>query len=123
MSIVGIGTDLVSVNRISDLYKKSGDKFAYKILSEKEISLKKISINYLAKRFAGKEAIVKALGSGIGKEISFNDISILNNKNGAPFVKISEKSKSYKFLKYKKIHISLSDEKKGYALAFVVIEA
>ncbi len=119
--ISGIGTDVVSIKRIAELHKEFGDKFVQRILSEEEIEKFRSlnpdkAISYLAKRFAGKEAVAKAFGTGIGK-ISFTDISILNNSAGKPYVVISDKALGAS----KDMHISLSDEKEGYAIAFVVI--
>ena len=84
----------------------------------------KNSINCYAKRFAAKEAFSKALGTGISKGINFNEIVILNNKSGKPYINIIGRTKltlNKKFKKKKsKISLSLSDEKK-YAVAFVTI--
>ena len=80
-------------------------------------------IESYSKRFAAKEAFAKALGVGISKGISFNEISVINNKNGAPFIELLGKTKSItkNLIKTKnKIYLSLSDEKK-YALAMVII--
>lgn len=123
MTISGIGTDIVSIKRISGLYKEFGDKFVQRILSNEEIKKFKAfkrkadAIGYLAKRFAGKEAVAKAFGTGIGK-LSFTDISILNDGVGKPYVVISRQSSVVS----KNIHISLSDEKAGYAIAFAIKE-
>jgi len=116
--IIGIGTDIVDIRRIEDLIKKSGwDKFAKKILSAQEIKdlkpKQKNSATHLAKRFAAKEAIAKALGTGIGKT-SFADIQITNNSKGAPKAKMDK-------LKNIKIHISISDEY-PYAIALAIAE-
>ena len=86
---------------------------------------KKINFsNCLAKRFAAKEAFSKALGTGISKGINFNQIVILNEKNGKPFIKLIENTKKNveKKLKKKnyKISLSLTDEDE-YAVAFVTI--
>ncbi len=126
--ILGIGTDIISIERIENLLKEFGDKFVNRILSEEEIAIyngkKSNKINYLAKRFAGKEAFSKAYGTGIGSEISFKDISILNDEKGKPYIKIIEKSNISKFFSDKKIYVSLSDDKiSNTALAFCVIES
>ena len=81
MSIFGIGTDIVNVNRIKNLLKNK--KFIKRIFNEKEVSkCKKInnSMNCFAKRFAAKEAFSKALGTGISNGINFNEIVVLNKK-------------------------------------------
>lgn len=116
--IIGIGTDICDITRI-----KPGTGFAKKILSEVELDILAKKANkqaYLAKRFAGKEAVSKAFGTGIGKSISFSDISILNDENGAPFVEISTNATA-KLPKFSSIYISLSDEQ-SYAIAYVVVE-
>ena len=125
MSIFGIGTDIVSVDRIKESIKNKN--FIKRIFNEKEIlKCKKIknTINCYAKRFAAKEAFSKALGTGISKGINFSEIIILNKKSGKPYISIigqTKKTLSKKFKKKKsRISLSLSDEKK-YAVAFVTI--
>ena len=125
MNIFGIGTDIVSVDRIKNSLKNKN--FINRIFNEKEIlKCKKIktSINCYAKRFAAKEAFSKALGTGISNGINFNEIVILNKKSGKPFIYIIGKTKKILHKKFRrkktKISLSLSDEKK-YAVAFVTI--
>lgn len=121
--ILGIGTDLVQQSRISKLLDRFGRKFVERILSLEEILCFEKVLDkeaYLAKRFAGKEAIAKALGTGIGA-IAFNEISILNLPNGKPYVKFLGKSQErVAEFAIREVMISLSDEKE-YALAFAVI--
>lgn len=123
MKIIGIGTDIVNIERIKKIYQKFEKSFLDKNFHFKEKeqfeklpSSKKL--NYLAKRFAAKEAVAKALGCGIGDKISFRDIAILNNELGAPFVLI-EKDIINEINEYN-IHISLSDDD-PFAVAFIVI--
>jgi holo-[acyl-carrier protein] synthase len=125
MSIFGIGTDIVSIDRIKNSLKNKN--FINRVFNKKEIfKCKKVnnSINCYAKRFAAKEAFSKALGTGISRGIKFNEIVILNEKSGKPYITITGKTKKTldeKFKKKKsKISLSLSDEKK-YAVAFVTI--
>ena len=125
MNIFGIGTDIVSVERIKNSLKNKN--FINRIFHQKEIlKCKKINktINCFAKRFAAKEAFSKALGTGISKGINFNEIVILNKKSGKPYINIIGKTKKILDKKFKKkkskISLSLSDEKK-YAVAFVTI--
>tara|TARA_Y100000591_G_C21792205_1_gene677215 strand:+ start:549 stop:932 length:384 start_codon:yes stop_codon:yes gene_type:complete len=125
MKIFGIGTDIIEVNRIKKSLKS--EIFLSRLFNKNEIlkCKKKInSSNCFAKRFAAKEAFSKALGTGIAKGINFNEIIVLNEKNGKPFIKLLNKTKKNveKKLKKKKykISLSLSDEKK-YAVAFVTI--
>jgi len=126
-TIFGIGTDIVDINRIQKLINKN-IKFRNKIFSKKEIKYCESKTNKVAsysKRFAAKEAFAKALGVGISKGISFNEIVVNNNKYGAPFIELSGKTKTIVqtlIKKKNKIYLSLSDEKK-YALAMVVISS
>ena len=111
--IVGIGVDTVSIKRIQDAVSLLGDSFINSILTKKEraeYDKRKRCPFYLAKRFAAKEAIGKALGSGIA-----TDYSVLNHDSGKPYVQPKYPSI------HQAIHISLSDEQE-YATAYVVIE-
>ena len=124
MKIYGIGTDIVSVDRIKKSLKNK--IFLNKLFCKDEISKcskLKNSINCYAKRFAAKEAFSKALGTGISNGINFNEIIILNERSGKPFIQLrgnTMKIIKKKFKKKLKIALSLSDEKK-YAVAFVTI--
>ena len=125
MIIFGIGTDIVSVDRIKNSLRNKN--FIDRIFNKKEIlRCKKIStgFNCYAKRFAAKEAFAKALGTGISNGINFNEIVILNKKSGKPYINIIGQTKRTLKKKFKnkksKISLSLSDEKK-YAVAFVTI--
>ena len=123
--IFGIGTDIVDISRIKKLFNKN-KRLKKRIFSLKEIEYCESRTNKIAsysKRFAAKEAFAKALGTGISKGISFNEISVNNNKNGAPFIELLGKTKiifKNSTNKKKNIYLSLSDEKK-YALAMVII--
>ena len=119
--IYGVGTDIVDITRIKKSIKNK--KFINKIFSDREIKNSKNKLDsYYAKRFAAKEAFSKALGTGISEGISFNEISILNNDKGQPYIELIGKTKIIvnKKIKKKKIYLSLSDEKK-YAIAIVII--
>lgn len=123
MSVIGIGIDVVNIKRIKNILKKNKKNFLKKILSEKELK-KNISEAFISKRFAAKEAFSKALGIGIGKNLSFKDITILNDKNGKPKILINNKIKKiiFKLYKLKKftIHLSLTDDY-PFAIANVLI--
>ena len=80
--------------------------------------------NCYAKRFAAKEAFSKALGTGISNGVNFNEITVLNNKSGKPYINLKgdTKKKIKKMFKQKKTKISLSlSDEKDYAVAFVTI--
>ena len=125
MKIYGIGADIVKTDRIKKiLRRKSALKRLFNIDEIKKCKETKNSSNCFAKRFAAKEAFSKALGTGISKGISFNEIIILNEKNGRPFIRLIQNTKKNVEKKIKKkkykISLSLSDEK-NYAVAFVTI--
>ena len=125
MNIFGIGTDIVSVQRLKKSIKNKS--FLHRIFNKKEIAKCKQVIrssNCYAKRFAAKEAFSKALGTGISNGINFNEIIILNKKSGKPYISLIGETKKTLKKKFKgkrsKVSLSLSDEKK-YAVAFVTI--
>ena len=113
------------VKRLNKSLKKK--LFLSRIFSEKEITKckrTKSNSNCFAKRFAAKEAFSKALGTGISKGINFNEIIVLNEKSGKPYIKLIKKTKKIveKKLKKRKYKISLSiADEKDYAVAFVTI--
>ena len=123
--IYGIGTDVVEVSRIAEALNKFGDNFAKKILSEEEFLIfqkNNIKENFLAKRFAAKEAFAKAMGTGFRGEVNIKSIIITNNELGRPDFKL--KNNISLLMKEKKIrccHLSISDEK-NIAVAFVILE-
>ena len=126
MNIIGNGVDIIKNSRINSSLKIKG--FLNRIFTKKEIDQgKKLKnkINFYAKRFAAKEAFVKAIGTGFRSDINFIDIEIKNYKNGKPYISLSKKlknilQKKFKIQKYK-VFLSLSDEK-DYSIAFVVID-
>ncbi len=125
MIIYGIGTDIVSIDRIKTSMKNKN--FIKRIFDKKEIlKCKKIKkkTNCFAKRFAAKEAFSKALGTGISNGINFNEIVVLNKKTGKPYLSLTGQTKKILNTKFKgkkiKISLSLSDEK-NFAVAFVTI--
>ena len=125
MNIIGNGVDIVDNTRIKNAIKNKF--FVSRIFTVNEIKKSKNlnnKANYFAKRFAAKEAFVKALGEGFRNNINFSDIDVTNDKKGKPIINIPINVK--KFLKKKfnlkkfKIFLSLSDEKK-YSIAYVII--
>ena len=122
MNIFGVGIDIVEIQRIKETYSRYGERFARKILSNSELRNfynNKNKISFLAKRFAAKEAVGKALGVGIKNGSILKNIEIKNDLNGKPFVNINN-IKKINMTEKKEIHISLSDEKK-YAVANALI--
>ncbi len=124
MNLLGIGIDVVEVERISSSMDEFGEKFANRIFTEAEQeyckSQKRPAIHYAA-RFAAKEAIAKAFGTGIGKEISWLDMEILRQPSGEPKVLMSGDGKKYADkLKVADIKISLTHAE-HYAAANAVV--
>ena len=123
--IYGVGTDIVNIDRVKEILSKNRDGFIKRVLSEHEQALfknKSDSAAYCAKRFAAKEAFAKALGTGIGRVVSFQDLTVRNNENGKPHFIPSEKLRQYLVeKKIKQGHLSISDESQN-AIAFVVLE-
>lgn len=123
--IHGIGVDLVEIHRISESMERFGSRFAKRILNDNEYHLYDMEprrASFLAKRFAAKEAMVKALGTGFRQEVSFKSISIENNELGRPFFRYSASMQSVlQRHGITRSHLSIADER-DYALAYVVLE-
>ena len=121
---IAIGTDIVEIQRIASALERQGDKFVQRILTESEIveyQARGNSVAFLAKRFAAKEAIAKALGTGIGRGISFQHMIVSNNSEGAPQAELqANAAERLKQLGGSQVLLSLSDEK-NYARAYVAI--
>ncbi|MFD2229211.1 holo-ACP synthase [Alkalimarinus sediminis] len=122
--IKGVGTDLIKIARIEQALEKHGDRFASRILTPDEIQLFNTAPNgvrYLAKRFALKEAVVKALGTGIAKGVGWQNINISNNEAGQPLAELNGMAKTVmESLGATGLSVSLSDEQ-DYVLAFAVL--
>ncbi|WP_177162106.1 holo-ACP synthase [uncultured Fusobacterium sp.] len=118
MNFIGIGNDIIEINRIEKAIKKAN--FITKVFTENEIKLFEIKGNraeFFAGRFAGKEAVSKALGTGF-REFSLTDIEILNNELGKPYVTFKNSIESYN----KKYFIDISiSHCKEYATAVAII--
>ena len=127
MKIFGIGTDIVNIKRMQKTLKINNNSFKKRIFLKNEITYcekKKNSASFFAKRFAAKEALSKALGTGIRKGINFKDIEVINNKIGKPTIKLRGTTANFlkKKIKNKKysIYLSLSDDE-PWAQATVII--
>lgn len=127
--ILGIGTDIVKMKRFHEVMEKT-PSILKRVFTPNEIMIAGKLTNvkrytYYAKRFAAKEAVSKACGTGIGKVISWQDIEISNLESGCPVATLSQNSTALlkKNFKAKRLHLflSLSDEK-DYTVAFAVLE-
>jgi len=121
-----IGTDIIEVERIkASLENKVNGRFSARVFTEEEVryceSRGASKYQSYAARFAGKEAVSKAFGTGIGANAQFNEIEILNDDNGKPYVNLHGRAKKYfEALGASGISITLSHCRE-YAVAYVVI--
>ena len=112
MTILGVGMDIVETKRIAESLERFGDRFLHRIFLEDEVAYAK-SMKFphlhLAARFAAKEAISKAFGTGIGKELGWRDMEIVREPSGAPRVVLHGKAEAFAQARgVKEIHVSLS---------------
>ena len=123
--IIGIGSDIARVGRFEQAMARHGKRFAQRILGSEEqriLASHTQPAAYLAKRFAAKEAFVKALGSGLRHGIQWKDIQVLNDRLGKPYLQLDGLARAHaQKLEINAMHVSLSDEA-DYALAFVILE-
>lgn len=122
--MIAIGTDILRIGRIEDVVDRLGDRFVARILTPPEQEEYRASHQprrLLAKRFAAKEAIAKALGTGIGRGVSWQDMSIGHDSHGAPVVTLTggalEVASSRGGVR---VSLSLADET-DYVVAFAVL--
>lgn len=123
--IYGIGTDIVRIQRIADSLQRHGERFASRILADNEMSEFRAASrkeHFLAKRFAAKEAFVKAFGTGFRDGVSLRDIRVTHDDLGKPLLSFSKRAgEQLEKLGIQGCHLSLSDEQ-DYAIAFVTLE-
>ena len=124
--IIGIGVDIAEIARVDKLHSKFGERFAERILTPDELQeyrRRGSSSSFLALRFAAKEAVAKACGTGIGKELGFHSIQIDKDALGKPVLRFLEIAMPLvNRLQIRNSLISLSDEK-HYVVAMVVLES
>ena len=123
--IFGVGTDIVELSRVQATYDRFGEHFVRRILMEEELALfrrSKQPVRFLAMRFAGNEATVKAMGTGFAHGVWLRDVGILNNDWGRPLVVWSERGgRVCDRLGIGAGHVSLTDDA-GVVIAFAVVE-
>ena len=122
--MISIGTDILEIERIEQTLMRLGDRFVRRILTSAEQLEYHASSNgarLLAKRFAGKEAVAKALGTGIGRGVSWQDIHIDHDPSGAPLVNLTGGADTVARSRGgKNVLLSLSDEQR-YVVAFAAL--
>lgn len=126
--IIGIGTDIVNIERIAKIFENKEARFKNKVFTKQEIeaadkykTASKEQIHaHFAKRFAAKEAFVKATGFGFGGKIGFKDVWVETTESGKPELRLSKKAMGL-FKKQVAFSVTLSDDY-PYAVAFVIAE-
>ena len=122
--IYGIGTDIVTIARMSELYGRHAERALDKLLAPEEITIclkAPDPARYLAKRFAAKEALGKAFGTGIRVPVLLPAMAVLNDELGKPYFRFYGELDSYVQERRLSVHLSISDERDS-AVAFVVVE-
>ena len=123
--ILGTGVDLIEVTRIAASYAKFGERFVNRILTPGEMAYcleHREPAPYLAVRFAAKEAVSKAFGTGFGAELGWQDIEVRRKESGEPFVVLHGKGQElFQARGAKKLHISLSHTQQ-HAIAMAILE-
>ncbi|MCG8345735.1 MAG: holo-ACP synthase [Chlorobiales bacterium] len=116
-----VGVDIVDIRRIRRSYERYGEKFLRRVLTEHEISYcktKKDMMPSVAARFAAKEAVSKAIGSGMSRGFSWKSVEVVNDKKGKPLLKVLD---SQFGIADEQIRVSLSHSG-DYAVAFVLLD-
>jgi holo-[acyl-carrier protein] synthase len=123
--IVGIGTDLVAIPRIAAMVERHGPRFLRHVYAPEEIALAPAARadTYYAGRWAAKEAVAKALGTGIGAECRWVEIVVLRDDNGAPRVDLHGVTlDAARSRGVNRVHVSISHDR-DLATAFAVLES
>ncbi len=123
--IFGVGTDIVELARVNATWERFGERFVDRLLMPEELALFRRSrqpVRFLAMRFAGKEATVKAMGTGFAHGVWIRDVGITNDARGRPLVTFSERGRRVcEQLGIGAGHVSLTDDA-GLVIAFAVVE-
>lgn len=122
--MIGLGTDILRVARVEAVLQRQGERFMRRILApseQVEFHASKQAARLLAKRFCAKEAVAKALGTGIGRGVSWQDICIEHDDFGAPLVRLSGGAADVALTRGgSEVRLSLADELE-YVVAFAIL--
>ncbi len=126
--ILGLGCDILEVGRLEGLLRKGRDVFIKRVLTLAEIDeyerrSDKSAIRgtlFVATRYCAKEAFSKAMGTGVGAQFSFQDLSVLNSDSGAPVLVYSERLENWLQSRRAQAKISISDEQ-NYVMSTVIL--
>ena len=127
--IYGIGTDICDIRRIAATLERRGERFAERVLGERELQVFRArrervaarGVRFLATRFSAKEAFSKAIGLGIRWPMTWRACEVLNEPGGKPVLRLSGELAQWFDARSLVAHVTLSDES-DYAASFVVIE-
>jgi holo-[acyl-carrier protein] synthase len=122
--VIALGTDILEIARVEEVVGRLGERFVARILTPAECDEYRASAaptRLLAKRFAAKEAIAKALGTGIGRGVSWQDMTILHDEHGAPLVRLDGGALAVARARGgSQVLLSLADER-HYVVAFAAL--
>jgi len=118
VGLIRVGTDIVAIDRVSSSIQKFGNRFLKRVFSESELKHLSKKPESIAGYWASKEALSKALGCGIGSELSFLDMSISKDSKNAPYIELSQEKKER--FRVDDISLSISHDG-GFAIAIVVV--
>jgi holo-[acyl-carrier protein] synthase len=125
MTILGVGMDIVETKRIAESIERFGDRFLHRVFLDGEVAYSrsmKFPHLHLAARFAAKEAISKAFGTGIGHEMGWRDLEIVRELGGAPRVVLHGRAEAFaKARGVQAVHVSLSHTAEYGAASAVVV--
>lgn len=128
--IIGIGTDVCDIRRISALLGRRGDRFPDKVLGPNELQVfharrarvPERGVRYLATRFSAKEAFSKAIGTGLRMPMTWRACEILNLPSGQPVIRLHGELGAWFEARGLQAHVSVTDES-DYVASFVVVES
>ena len=126
MRVIGIGVDLVECARIQHSLDRFGERFLHRVFTQGEIEYSmsmKFPSRHLAARFAGKEAVAKAFGTGIGKAMGWRNIDIRKKGSGEPFLVFSGPAEAFAAERGVTSTLITLSHTDSYAVACVVLEA
>ena len=127
--IYGVGTDICDIRRIAATLERRGERFAERVLGERELQVFRArrervaarGVRFLATRFSAKEAFSKAIGLGIRWPMTWRACEVLNEPGGKPVLRLSGELAQWFDARSLVAHVTLSDES-DYAASFVVVE-
>ena len=126
MKVIGIGVDVVECSRIRHSIDRFGDRFLHRVFTDGEIEYSlsmKFPERHLAARFAGKEAVAKAFGTGIGKAMGWRNIDIRKKESGEPFLIFSGPAEAFAAEQGVTSALITLSHTESYAVACVVLQA